>query len=166
MYVMTGGEVVIIRGETAKSKGVELVRLHPPTYFGESSLMTGELRKATVRAGPAGASLPRLSRQAFLTLGANAADADAIKRAREAVTGCLLFCGLRVQQQQQIFRRMKPVSFRPGEFIVNEGETGQNVYVIVEGQCAIVSCRTPYLLLRRQVLTSCSTLARGSYRGD
>ena len=139
MYVMTGGEVVIIRGETAKSKGVELVRLHPPTYFGESSLLTGELRKATVRAGPAGASLLRLSRQAFLTLGANAADADAIKRAREAVTGCLLFCSLRVQQQQQIFRRMKPVSFRPGEFIVNEGETGQNVYVIVEGQCAIVS---------------------------
>lgn len=149
-YVIVSGEAVVYRRDVAMLQliivsddddGREIARLSAPNYFGESALLTMEPRKATVRAGPNGASLLRISRQAFKVLDiieSSPAAPDHRDEAQEVVLRCSLFGSLRTEQLHALIDLMNASSFRPGEFIINGGEIGKNMYIIIDGTCTPV----------------------------
>lgn len=146
-YVIISGEAVVYRQDqvilqlmvvSEDDDGHEIARLSAPNYFGESALLTLEPRKATVRAGPNGASLLRISRQAFNSLDIienPPAAPDQRNDVKQVVSRCSLFSSLRTIQLHALIDLMNTSSFRPGEFIINGGEIGKNMYIIIEGTC-------------------------------
>ncbi|KAJ1462730.1 hypothetical protein M885DRAFT_505777 [Pelagophyceae sp. CCMP2097] len=140
-YALTAGEAVVLHQKGGHARAtVQAVRvlatLKAPSYFGESGVVSGERRDATVVAGRGGAGLLRLSRDAFLALADDeGADGAALAAARDMARGCLLFASLRPNQTRQVLKRMKLCAFREHEFVVEAGEVGANVYVVVSGAC-------------------------------
>lgn len=122
LYVLAEGDAVV----TKQAKFV--AHLDAPNYFGESALLSGEPRKATVIAGTRGAKLLTLSRERFLRR--HTVDKEKFK---QRVKDCSLFSRLQPEQIDQLWPRMEAISLRPGETFVEQGQIGSNVYVIVQG---------------------------------
>ncbi len=131
-----------------------LARLGASDFFGEMALLTGKPRSTAARAA-VHTNLWVLYRSDFedlvnrhpaisLTLSKALSQrlADMDRRFTENhLRGLGLLTGLSSSQLEEISRKMKPVRYRQGEVILQEGDSGDEMYFIESGQVQVVRGR-------------------------
>ena len=89
----------------------------------------------------------------------NNIDILTLSLASELRTDCILFQGLTKYQLKKLFLLMKVVSFSPGETIIRQGESGREMYVIVEG-------RVDMQVEAEGIRTNLDSVGRGAIVGE
>jgi cAMP-dependent protein kinase regulator len=62
-------------------------------------------------------------------------DASDAERIRKAVSNNILFNSLDDDEMQVVVDAMLPMEFSPGDAIIKQGDTGDNFYVLAQGEC-------------------------------
>ncbi|CAK4090760.1 unnamed protein product [Aphanomyces euteiches] len=136
LYIIKSGTVVC-SGAGDTNRAVEDVRISDGEYFGERALMTHEPRAANVTAETDVVAFA-LDRQAFdEILGSlrEAIDRNMSMRVLQAVP---ILKSLRPSNRAALFAALTTASFKDGETVIAEGESGSTFYIIKSGH-AIVS---------------------------
>jgi CRP-like cAMP-binding protein len=155
------GELVIREGEPGQSfffvacgevrvfatdglgRQTELARLHEGAVFGEMALLSAQPRSASVEV-IGEADLLEVTRESLAALaGELAAVADALHAfTRERLLNNLmatsaLFKPFNRAQQRDLLRRFTSHDVAPGTAIINEGDEGQGLFVLVAGEAEV-----------------------------
>lgn len=120
----TGGNVVHVY-ESAKD-------FHPG--FGELSLMYGKPRAATVIAISPG-RLWALDRRVFRSVVMKSGNTQARKDIIMSLQKVELFQCLNFQQFQRLADLLNEATFQEGDYIIRQGDRGDNFYLIISGRC-------------------------------
>jgi CRP-like cAMP-binding protein len=149
LYLIDNGEVEIVSDR--RSGSIVLARLGVDEFFGEMALLTGRPRSSAARTATH-ANLwvlyrsdfddlinrfPAISMALSKVLSERLADMD--RRFSEShLRGVKLLAGLSPSQLEDVSQRLKPVRYRQGETIIQEGASGQEMYFIESGRVRVV----------------------------
>lgn len=158
-YVATSGSFEVVVG-TFKggvfdiSKGKVVVELGSGTSFGELALMYNQPRSATIRTKTDAVvfSLDRRSFKKYL-IQANQAQADVHYNMLQNVE---LFANLGENVLRQIVDALVRKKFEPSEYIIKEGEQGDDFYILEDGEVDVSTRKAGFI----------RTLKPGSYFGE
>ena len=158
-YLVEHGTVVVTRASVAAPVAV----LGVGDCFGEAGLLTHAHRNATVSAGPAGATVRVLTRDAFLAMVATsdlvASEIGALLRRRVAVDRLRTASITPGVEPGRALPEFQPRRCASGETIVREGDIADAFFVIVDGGVEVR--RTG-----EAGVTTIATLAAGDYFGE
>jgi len=147
-YLVDAGQVEISSGDRG-GQGI-LARLGADEFFGEMALLTGKPRSATVTAAT-NTNLWMLYRSDFddlvnrhpsISLGLSKVLSERLAEmdrrfAENHLRGLKLLAGLSSRQLEDVSRRLQPVRFRQGEYILREGDPGEMMYFIESGRVRV-----------------------------
>jgi CRP-like cAMP-binding protein len=149
LYLIDSGQVEIV--SSAREGRTVLARLGADEFFGEMALLTGKPRSTAARAATH-ANLwvlyrsdfddlvnrnPSISLALSRILSQRLAEMD--RRFTEShLRGLKLLTGLSSGQLEDISRKLKPVRFRQGEVIIQEGAPGDEMFFIESGRVRVV----------------------------
>ena len=104
---------------------------HPGEGFGELSLMYGKPRAATIKAETDGAlwAINRIAFRACMMKRNSHTDLIQILKKVEILKP------LTIPQMQRLCDLFAEETYESGDFIVKQGEEGENVYIVEEGNC-------------------------------
>jgi ABC-type lipoprotein export system ATPase subunit/CRP-like cAMP-binding protein len=162
-YIVVRGQVEVII-EHASGDEIKAAVLGSGQFFGETGLLQGRPRGATVRAAPGGdVVLMALDRQTFGQLVADSnLTHDAIAQImRQRMTVHHLLAALPEQIDRDaahIQSSYKRLTYQPGEIIIHEGDLADRFYLITSGEVDIFQTKRGY----RPVGRLCS----GQYFGE
>lgn len=133
-YLVEHGTVIVRRASSA----APVATLGSGECFGEAGLLTRARRNATVSAGPAGARLRVLGRDAFLAMveASDLVDGEigALLRRRVAIDRLRAAApSLDGQGRAEALPEFRPRTCRAGEIIVRQGDPADAFFVIVSG---------------------------------
>jgi len=144
-FAIENGEVVVTRKVNARDQDEEpifITKFGPNSTFGEMSLVTDELRSATVTVCSESASVLQLTRQIFEEL--MEADKKITNEVQEKMTynvihhSCSLFTALPALSKRLLKDKLTQSTFPPGAFICRQGKPGIRFYIIISGTCEVV----------------------------
>jgi len=141
-FILTAGRARVIK-TTEEGKELSLNLLRPGDEFGESALLTGGVRSASVRCSSA-VDVIRLERKDFLALVQEAPEfrhyLELTNRWR-AIHGFLYefsnFGRLPAPVLQVLMQKLQPVDFAKGQTILREGDPAGPLYVLRSGRVRI-----------------------------
>merc|ERR1711991_1026649 len=64
-------------------------------------------------------------------------DKATLKRLEESVKSHVMFSHLDIDEREVVFHSMRPIKFEKGETIIQQGDDGDDFYVVDEGECDI-----------------------------
>jgi len=64
-------------------------------------------------------------------------DKATLKRLEESVKSHVMFSHLDIDEREVVFHSMRPIKFEEGETIIQQGDDGDDFYVVDEGECDI-----------------------------
>ncbi len=149
LYIIDSGAVEIV--PNAETDRTVLARLGESEFFGETALLTGTPRSSAARAA-AHTNLwvlyradfddlvnryPSISIALSKVLSQRLADMDR-RFTENHLRGLKLLGSLSASQLDDVGRRLKPVRYRQGDFILREGEPGEEMFFIESGRVEIV----------------------------
>lgn len=108
--------------------------------FGEMSLLTSELRSASVTVVSNTAKVLQLTKQVFDELLSANADIRAKVEAEmvaNVLKHCSVFASLGEKERQMLLDSMKTQHFPPNTVIIKEGSVGKRFYIILSGTCTV-----------------------------
>ena len=109
-------------------------------HFGEISLITEELRSATVKICSDHAKVLRMTKEKFdeIMSAANKIGHEIrAKIGRDVVDKVPLFKSLTSVNRRQLLGQMKPMQFLDASYICRQGKIGNTFYIITEGICRV-----------------------------
>ena len=109
-------------------------------HFGEISLITEELRSATVAVCSEHAKVLRMTKEKFdeIMSAANKIGHEVrAKIGRDVVDKVPLFKSLTSVNRRQLLEQMKPMQFLDASYICRQGKMGNTFYIITEGTCKV-----------------------------
>ena len=119
-----------------------IATLRRNTTFGEISLMTDELRSATVTVTSETATILQLSRSVFDEV------LQSSKKIQESVqermtqnvfnNSCSLFTAMPELSRKLLMEKMFPVSCPAGTYICRQGKQGSRLFIIISGACEVI----------------------------
>jgi CRP-like cAMP-binding protein len=154
LYLIEDGQVEIL-SEDRTGRVVD-ARLGPDEFFGEMALLTGKPRTTSART-KSHTNLWVLYRSDFDDLvNRHPAISLALSRvlserlnaldrrfADDHLRGLKLLAGLSSSQINDISKRLKPVRFRQGEWIIREGDPGEEMFFIESGRVQVIRGHGP-----------------------
>jgi CRP-like cAMP-binding protein len=169
LYLIESGSVSILSNRMGRDTLSQ--QLAQGEFFGETALLTGKTRSVTVKADvdtnlwvlyrsdfeQLVTQYPAISLTMSRLLSERLAAADRTFVARHLQSLSLL-SGLTNNQLEDVNERLRPVKFRAGEPIIQEGQSGDTMYLIESGQVEIVSGLTQPVIL--------DTLTDGEFFGE
>jgi serine/threonine-protein phosphatase 6 regulatory ankyrin repeat subunit B len=152
MFILSSGEVEIVIGE----EGTVVARLGPGKFFGELALLKNAKRNATVRAAaPVNdpnsdgfvTEAARLSKEAFdQVVKQNPGVLDQITavafgrdRAKEVVRKVPIFKDCDDTFLDLLVRKLKPEVLKEVDFVMREGDTGSEMYILYKGEVEVIA---------------------------
>lgn len=117
-----------------------LATLGRNSNFGEVSLITEEVRSATVTVSSDTAKCLRMTKENFSQILQHAQslnDALRMRIGQEVVEKIPLFKSLTTANKKELLQCMTPVSFPKGSYICRQGNIGNTFYIITEGICGV-----------------------------
>lgn len=109
----------------------EAARLGPGDYFGEKALLTGERRRATVRAAQDGLVMLCLSRETFNGFGLRA------RIAEFWISSVPIFVRLTRAEKSSIAAALVTRMFNPGETVIAQGDIGGEFFIVQDGKAHV-----------------------------
>lgn len=148
---------VLVEAEAPSGLRCELARLGPGDGFGETALLEQEPRMATVRA-LVPTSVVVLSRAAFDKVrdGLRADEVTTLLRATAALRQSAFFGRLSPDRLSSLALRLSPRRARANEVVVQEGEEGDDFFLVAEGTVEVVDAAGGTL----------ATLSAGAHFGE
>lgn len=144
-YAIQEGEVEVTRKANARDPDevpTFITKFGPNSTFGEMSLVTDEMRSATVTVCSEKASVLQLTRQIFDEL------MEANKKITDEVTdkmtynvihhSCSLFSALPPLSRKLLIDKMTQSTFAPGSYICRQGKPGIRFFIIISGRCEVI----------------------------
>jgi len=134
-YLIKHGEVKVSDTGTGESQYVDHF-LKEKDFFGERSLLTGELRAATVTVSSKTATLYALSKEDFDSTLGSLADVTNKLIIKRILTSVPVFADSELEtfEVDQLLRATTIVSFEPGEVVQAQNEASRNaLYMIMKG---------------------------------
>ena len=140
MFILSQGEVdIVIGGDNV------VASLGMGSFFGEVALLKDTTRNATVRTKDA-CSVLRLDKKDFDALLAEHADAKnrisevgaGRDRARQVVEKVPIFQGCDETFIGLLVRKLQPQVFEKGEFVITEGDAGNEMYILDDGEVEVI----------------------------
>lgn len=126
VFIVEKGECVV----TVDDVG-EVGRKQVAEYFGEQSLLQDAPRNATVTACDGGVRCIELSRNIFEQYVSN------IVRVELLLGQVAILASLNQEVRLSLARRLELVSFKHGVHIVEQGQTGDCMFIMEEGECIV-----------------------------
>ena len=142
-YILEHGEVLVTRKKNVDDPdevAKELARLGRGGHFGEMSLITDELRSATVTVTSPTAQCLVMTKEAFeKCMVDNRKIAAESMRAigQEVVEHMPLFHGMSKFNKRHIVNALVPMTFTANTYICRQGIEGQTFYIITAGKCRV-----------------------------
>jgi ATP-binding cassette subfamily B protein len=143
-YVLVAGRARVVR-VAEEEREIPLNTLRPGDAFGETALLSGEPRDATIRCSSAVEAL-RLDRRDFLGL---LRERPELKQSLEMTARWKTLHGFLYQFSNfgrlprpalsALLERLEPVRFAKGQTIVQQGQPAGPMYIIQEGQVRVFS---------------------------
>lgn len=148
LYLVAGGELrVVAQAEDGATR--ELARLHEGSLFGEMALMTRQPRTASVVVvGEADViEVPRtLLDRASAQMPALKEALDGFARERlirNLLATSPLFTPFTKDQQAELLRRFDGSEVDPGTVVIQQGQEGQGLFVVLSGELEVSSATEP-----------------------
>lgn len=141
-FIVADGDVHVKR-DMEESDGVTLAHLHRGAVFGEMALISDEPRSASVVAQGEVDVLEMKRSDLIVAASQLAGVTTALKQfTRERFLGNLtathpLFSALSRGERHQVMERFNPVEFEPGEHLIDEGEAGPGLYLLLGGTAEV-----------------------------
>ena len=142
-YIVEEGMVLVTRkvdSTDANEVPREIVRLGKDSHFGEVSLLTSELRSATVTVISEKAKLLRMMKSKFDELIAathKVRSASSRMIGKDVLEMVPLFKNLSAMNKKKLLEVMNPVTFPPMSYICRQGTKGNTFFIITEGTCKV-----------------------------
>lgn len=138
LYIITHGIVSVFKGDK------EVASLSDGDFFGEMALLGDQVRTATVQAKTP-STLLRLRRRDVMQLAIEGAELknrlNDVKDERQTQTDLIgdvpLLSGLSLEILELIIEQTTSVSFKSGDAVMVEGETGDSMFIIIHGVVSI-----------------------------
>lgn len=140
-FMLADGVVQV--GKTVGGKETVLAHLHQGAVFGEMALVSNAARAATVKA-MGDVDLLELSRR---DLEEHAGELESVKQALKKFTRgrflanlaatSPLFKPLDKPERRQLMKRFQPKKTYPGDIIIEEGEAGKGIYLVLRGDYVV-----------------------------
>ena len=138
LYIIMHGLLSIFKGDK------EIVILSDGDFFGEMALLGDHVRTATVKAKTT-STLLRLSRRDVMQLAGKDSELKRrlmeIKDERHTQTDLVgvvpLLSGLPVEVLELIVEKTMSSRFKPGDFVMIEGEIGDSMFIIIHGVVSV-----------------------------
>lgn len=109
----------------------EVAQLAAGEYFGEKALLTGEVRRATVRAASEGCVTLSINSKTFHSCGLN------LRITEFWISNVPIFSSMTRAQRQAVAESMVSRSVPPGAIVIAQGELGTEFFIIQGGRCQV-----------------------------
>lgn len=140
-YVIRSGICSVVR-EAVDGRSREVARLGPGLVFGETALLLGVPRQATVRAVSA-VTLVEIPRDLFLDLVRRSGnDPDPLLeriRLRQYLASQPFLAGARPESLAALANDATAVEARAGDTLISAGEPGNDLFILQEGRCEVTA---------------------------
>jgi CRP-like cAMP-binding protein len=144
-YVVTEGEVEVLRKEPGSKELRVLSVMGFGAYFGERALLTNQVRYATVRSASKRLFTVSITRHAFESaIGTRLENIvpDRYKMEEQELlrhlAGVPLFSKLNVEQLKLVAARCTEVTFEKDAEVIRQGDSGDAFYILVRGVAAVL----------------------------
>ncbi|KAL1518772.1 hypothetical protein AB1Y20_003056 [Prymnesium parvum] len=172
-YVLKSGEAKVLRKE--KDGTLKIIDYkYKGDHFGDEALTKGLPRNATVIAADSGGlqqiEALRVDKSTFMEL--LGPICEVLERTEGAVRTLDLFAvpllsELTAESREDLIKRLVEVSFAEGEIIFSQGEVGDKLFIIKEGEVSIMrEEETRYLSTKGKNAREIDHLYRGQYFGE
>jgi len=144
-YMILDGEVEVLGRVDGEARVIN--RLHGGDYFGETGLLTGARRNASVRAASERVSVMELDRAGFTKLiqECDLTSQELARVMRERLVANRLNAALPwldSRQAMELAPHIEQQMYAAGAEIVRQGDAAESFYVLVRGECDVL-CRAP-----------------------
>lgn len=138
LYIITHGSLSVYKGHK------EVAVLSDGDFFGEMALLGDQVRTATVKAKTP-STLLRLRRRDVMQLAGEGTELKRrltdIKDERQTQTDLVsvvpLLSGLSVEVLELVVEQTMSVRFKPDDFVMIEGESGDSMFIIIHGAVSV-----------------------------
>lgn len=140
-----------------------LATLGKGAYFGEISLLTTELRSATIIVKSKTAKCLQMTKARFDALLATTNTIQSENRkliGHDVLANVKIFEPFNDHQKMQLLRSMNTLNYSPSTYICRQGAVGNNFYIITEGRCTVTTNNSD------KTETQVGTLRAGDYFGE
>jgi CRP-like cAMP-binding protein len=142
MYIVSRGEVEILVGPDE----ISVARLGPGSFFGEIALLKDAKRNASVRTIDE-CEVCSLSKEAFerVLQGQDAVRENIMRiafgrdRAKEVVRKVPIFKDCDDTFMDRLVRKLKPEVLKDGDYVMREGDTGSEMYILYKGEVEVIA---------------------------
>ena len=143
LYIVESGTVSVrkvtdIFDQTVQS--TEVAQLGPGTYFGEVSLLTEEVRSATIVAISPKVVCLKMTKATFMFVNEQAKKRSTITSdaiGRKAIENCSIFATLSFDLKKKLVESMTQTKYSISAVICREGTVGNTFYILTDGECEV-----------------------------
>jgi CRP-like cAMP-binding protein len=143
MYILAQGEVRVFRERGDETE--ELARLRDGSFFGEIALLSDAPRMASVETTKPSLFLEMTRETLAEIIESHPSAAGVLERfyrerflANLVRSNPLIFQPLSDDEKRDIFERFQSVTVEPGTVLLQKGEMGQGLYLILRGACDVL----------------------------
>ena len=138
-YVVRSGVVSVTQTAKGADKEVELMTLEAGQFFGENALKGDGLRAANCRAQGGKVRVLTITRQKFVDLLGDLVELLTSEFSQKVLMLAPWLQGLPMEERRKVAGRFERKEYSDGEVILAEGDAGDRLYVVLQGNVRIVT---------------------------